>query len=412
MKILVFGGSGKMGAAVAWDLVKQYDVEVVGLVGRRRNTLEGIKEWIDSPKIKTHALDIAHKDKVTPVMKQYDVGVIALPDRRTSYMLAETAIQAHLDIVDMLEEYHRRPDPYETEGLKLPEGMKLDEYGDWLHNTAIENDVVFLDGIGFAPGISNITVGEGIRKLDRAERAVARVGGIPSKASANKRPLRYMITWSFDHVLREYMIKLNVIKDGKIVEVEAASDREVFQFSKFGINETLECAITPGMPSFIYTRTFLKEFSEKTIRWPGHWQGVETLRECGMLDLDPIIIGGSEITPRDFFLAVIEPKLKPDENDTDVCVMWNTVSGIKNGKEAAVNYYLWDEMDTENGISSMARVTGFAASIGALFIGRGRISKTGIVPPEDCIEGKLYDDFIRELKERDITVLEDLNFNE
>ena len=35
--------------------------------------------------------------------------------------------------------------------------------------------------MGFAPGLSNITLGDGIRKLDRADVAIARVGGIPAK---------------------------------------------------------------------------------------------------------------------------------------------------------------------------------------------------------------------------------------
>jgi lysine 6-dehydrogenase len=165
----------------------------------------------------------------------------------------------------MLEEYHRRPDAYETEHLVLPKGMTLDQYGDYLHETAPRNRVTFMDGIGFAPGLSNITCGEGIRKLDKAESAIARVGGIPSKAAAAGRPLRYMITWAFWHVLREYMIKVNVLKDGRLVEVNALMGRECFQFDKFGRNETLECAITPGMPSFIFTRPQLREFAEKQI---------------------------------------------------------------------------------------------------------------------------------------------------
>ena len=40
MKVLIFGGSGKMGAVVAWDLVKEDDVDVVGLVGRHEDTLQ------------------------------------------------------------------------------------------------------------------------------------------------------------------------------------------------------------------------------------------------------------------------------------------------------------------------------------------------------------------------------------
>lgn len=406
MDILVIGGSGKIGATVAWDLVKSNDVNVVGLVDRRADALERTKAWINNPKIKAHVLDIADTQAVKSLMGQYDVGVITLPDRKTSYKVVETAIAAGLNIVDILEEYHRRPDPYEIEGLEIPNGMSIDDYGEWLHKQAVERGVTFLDGMGFAPGISNITVGEGIRKLDSAESAIARVGGIPSKEAAGKHPLRYMITWAFGHVLREYMVKVRVIRNGEIVEVDATSDLEQFRFAEFGRDEVLECAVTPGMPSFIFTRPELKEFMEKTVRWKGHWQGIHTLKECGLLDLQPLEIKGTEIVPREFLLALIEPKLQPLEGDTDVCVMWNTVEGMKDGRRMRLNYYLWDEADTENGISSMARVTGFSAAIGALLIGRGMITDKGIVPPEDGIMGSVYETFMDELEKRGIKIIE------
>jgi lysine 6-dehydrogenase len=407
MKILIFGGSGKIGAAIAWDLVQANDVGVVGLIGRRGDALMKTKARINSPKVRAHVLDVADKHAVKSLMQQYDVGVIALPDRKTSYKVVEMAIEAGLNIVDMLEEYHRIPDPEEVEGLETPVGMTVDDYGEWLHQRAVEHGVTFLDGMGFAPGISNITLGEGIRKLDIAESAIARVGGIPSKNAAGKYPLGYMITWAFEHVLREYMVKVKVIKNGRIVDVEAASELEGFRFTAYGKDEALECAITPGMPSFIYTRSNLNVFMEKTIRWPGHWQGIRVLKECGMLDLQPIEIKGLKIAPREFLLAVIEPKLRPFGGDTDVCVMWNTVVGTKNGRRTKINYYLWDEVDTDHGISAMARVTGFSAAIGALLIGRGAITKKGIVPPEDGIKGALYGKFIEELGKRNIKVLED-----
>jgi lysine 6-dehydrogenase len=66
--------------------------------------------------------------------------------------------------------------------------------------------------------------------------------------------------------------------------VEAASDLEEFRFTEFDQDEALECTITPGMPGFIFTRPDLNEFAEKTIRWPGHWQGSEVLKECSMID--------------------------------------------------------------------------------------------------------------------------------
>jgi len=406
MNVLVFGGSGKIGAAVAWDLVQADDVEKVGIVDRREDALERTKGWIHNPKVHSHALDILDTHALESLMKRYDVGVIALPDRRTSYRVAETAIEAGLNIVDMLEEYHRRPDPYEVEGLELSGDMQPDEYGEWLHGKAVVQGVTFLDGMGFAPGISNITLGEGIRKLDEAETAIARVGGIPSKAAAGRHPLKYMITWAFEHVLREYVVKVKVIRNGAIVEVDAASDLEVFRFDEFDQDEVMECAITPGMPSFVFTRPTLREFAEKTIRWPGHWRGIEALKECGMLDLQSIEIRGQNIAPREFLLSVIEPKLKPLAGDTDVCVMWNTADGTKDGQRTRISYYLWDEGDANNGLSAMARVTGFTAAIGALFIGRGMIKTKGIVSPEDGVSGALYETFIDELRKRGIRIVE------
>jgi saccharopine dehydrogenase-like NADP-dependent oxidoreductase len=406
MKALVFGGSGKIGSAVAWDLAKDPQVKTIGITGRRRDTLEKVKQWVGSDKIVPHILDVDDKDSAMQLMKQYDVGAIAMPDRKTSYKIAHFAIEAGLNIVDMLEEYHRRPDAYETEGLEVPKGMSLNQYGDWLHETAIKNGVTFVDGMGFAPGLSNVTVGEAIRKMDSTETAIARVGGIPSKEAAQKHPLRYMITWAFEHVLREYMISLYVIKDGKVVEVPAIGDREKFHFDKFGKSEDLVCAVTPGMPSFIYSRTSLKNFAEKTVRWPGHWEGVDTLKECGLLNIEPHQFKDMKIVPREFLLSMITPRLRANQGETDVCVMYNTVDGTKGGKKVKIEYFMWDEADKVNNISSMMRVTGFPVAITAKLIMEGLIKEKGIVPVEDCIKGSVYTRFMDELKKRNINILE------
>ena len=406
MKALIFGGSGKIGSAAAWDLAMDKDVQAVGIAGRREHALQQTRDWIGSDKIVPHVLDINDKKQTSDLMREYDVGIIALPDRRTSYKVAQTAIETGLNIVDMLEEYHRHPDAYETEGLEIPQGMELEEYGEWLHQTALENGVTFIDGMGFAPGLSNVTTGEAIRNMDAAESVIARVGGIPDKESSKRHPLRYIITWTFEHVLREYMIKLKVIKDGKVVEVPAIQDREIFNFNKFGKNEILQCAVTPGMPSYIYTRSQLKDFAERTIRWPEHWQGVDTLKECGLLDLEPWDFDGHKIVPRDFLFSLITPKLKPLPGDKDVSVMYNTTRGMKNGKKIKIEHFMWDEPDEKNGMSSMMRTTGFPVAIAAKFLLEGLITEKGIVPPEDAITGEVYDRFIEEIKKRNINILE------
>lgn len=409
MKVLVFGGSGKMGSAVAWDLAKNYQVEevgIIGITGRQENTLKKIKKWINSNKIVLHAIDVNNRQETMKLMEKYDVGAIALPNRKCSYKVVDMAIDTGLNTVDILEEYHRKPDKYEVEGLEIPSGMTLNEYGESLHQKAVKNGVTFIDGMGFAPGLTNITLGEGIRKMDQADSAIARCGGIPAKEFAYKHPLKYMITWTFEHVLREYMVKVDVVKDGKIVEANAMDDLEKFRFNQLGRDEELTCAITPGMPSFLYTRPQLKECTEKTIRWPGHWEGVKMLKECGMLESTPVNFKNMKISPREFLSFVITPRLKPLEGETDVCVMWNTVTGVKNGQKIRIDYYMWEEADLEKGISAMGRVTAFPEAIATVMLGKGEITKKGIVAPEDAIEGKIYEKYFEELKRRKINILE------
>ena len=413
MKILVLG-TGNMGCGVVWDLVQNEAVTEVGLVDICEDTLDEVKELADACacaipeiKVKLHHADVTKLDEIVPLMARYDVGVITLANRYLSYQALEAAIEAGLDVVDMLEEYHRRPDEDEIEGLRVPEGMTLEQYGDWLHARALERGVLLLDGIGFAPGLSNVVVEAGIRRLDVAEKAVARVGGIPSKEIADQHPLRYVITWAFAHVLREYVVKVNVRRNGQVLKVNAATELERFHFRHFGQDEELVCAITPGMPSFIFTHPELQEFSEKTIRWPGHWVGVNVLKDCGLLDLEPVDFQGQTIVPREFLNTLLEPRLQPKAGQIDdVCVMWCSVEGIRDGRPARVDYYMWEQADLDNGVTAMARTTAFPAAIAAVMIGQGKITQKGIVPPEKALTGPLYLEFLDELKKRDIQILE------
>lgn len=177
------------------------------------------------------------------------------------------------------------------------------------------------------------------------------------------------------------MVRVPIRLDGRVVEVDALTGRERFRFQACGVDEELECAVTPGMPSFIHTRPELRSFAEKTIRWPGHYDAIQTLKECGLLALEPVDVDGRAVVPRKVLSAVLTPRLLPGPGEGDVCVMWNTVEGTKGGRRARVDYYLWDEADRETGISSMARVTGFSAAIGARMLAEGRSPGRGSSPP-------------------------------
>lgn len=395
-----------IGRAVAWDLARDPDVTSIGLIAPRPEELESTRRWLASPRVNCHTVTAEDRQPMIATLKHYDVAVVALPDRRSDYLCIESVLAAGLNCVDVLEDYHRNPEPSETEQLQLPAGMPLEEYGESLHGRALEHGVTLLDGMGFSPGIANITLGDAIRQLDKAETAVARVGGIPSKSAAVRHPLGYMITWDFAHVLREYMVRLRVIKNGEVIEVSAGSDVESVRFQALGQDEVLEGANTAGMPSFLHTRPGLKYFAEKTLRWPGHWEAVQTLKDCGLLDLEPIGYRGESIVPREFLNAILTPRLRPRPGESDICVMFNTVIGKHHGLTLQIEHFMWDEADPVAGLTAMQRTTGFSAAIAARMLARGQITTKGIVPPEDAICGNLYREFLAALAERHVLVRE------
>jgi saccharopine dehydrogenase-like NADP-dependent oxidoreductase len=101
---------------------------------------------------------------------------------------------------------------------------------------------------------------------------------------------------------------------------------------------------------------------------------------------------------------LITPRLQQQPGDTDVCVMYNTLIGKKDGRKVKTEYFMWDTADTVHGLSSMMRATGFTVAIAVRMVAGGRIKEKGIVPPEDGVYGPLYDEFIGELAKRNIVI--------
>lgn len=402
MRVLVLG-IGKMGRVAAEDLAAAAEVSRVGLVDANARALAAAASRMPREKVATYAVRVDDRPRLVELMRNHDVVLATLPDRALSYAAWECAIAAGVPLVDILEEYHRRPDAEETEGLEIPADLTPQEFGEHLHAAALERGIIMLDGMGFAPGLSNLTLQAGIDSLDHAEEAIARVGGIPDEAARPNHPLGYMITWRFDHVLREYVAPARVIVDGRSTEVQALTGGvEPFHMTVDGEVKELECAVTPGMPSFPYTRPSLRTFAEKTVRWPGHWNAVQTLRECGMLSLDRVrhSENGEEgwVTPRAVLSSVMEPLLRPGPDERDVCVMWNHVTGTKNGSRTTLRYSLWEASDPDRGWSAMARVTAHPAAVATIMVGLGRFAERGIVAPEECIRGDLYREFMDRLR--------------
>lgn len=408
LKILVIG-CGKMGSVISWDLCKYEAVESVGLVDNDSPSLEKAASWIQDKRVTTHLLGGNFREQLVAMMKSYDVGIGALPMIKQTNQLIEMAIEAEINLVDIYGEYYRRPNEFYLDGFNIPPDATGEAYGELLHQQALGKDITILCCMGFAPGLSNMTLGQGIAHMDKAYTAIARVGGIPDIEVADKYPMKYMVTWCWDQAIDSAMGKTRILKDGTFQFVDAMSEYELFDFKAFGKDLKLEAFITPGMESFLFTRPNLESCYEKTIRWPGYKDSMSFLKSCGFFGKNPIEFKDRKIVPREVAARIMEPELAPKNGAGDVSIMWNTVTGEKDGAFSQIDYYMWVDSDIENNISSMARATGFPASISAVLLGRGHSIPRGIVSPEDAFDRALYTSMINELETKGVVIKESVS---
>lgn len=140
----------------------------------------------------------------------------------------------------------------------------------------------------------NILVGYGASKLDRVESIQLYVGGIPVKPEP---PLNYTRVFSLEGVIDHYTEPAKIIRDGQLVKVESLSGVEPIYFDQFG---TLEAFYTSGGTSTLY-KTFpnVKTLEYKTVRYKGHAEKFQLLRELGFFDRDNIVnVDGVEVKVR------------------------------------------------------------------------------------------------------------------
>ena len=156
--------------------------------------------------------------------------------------------------------------------------------------------------------------------------------------------------------------------------------------------------------AFRYEGT-IPEMEYKTLRYPGHAEIMETIRELGLLDLDPVDVKGVKVSPRDLFVAVVGPKLSKPKGK-DLLALRVIVKGTKDGKPAERRFDLIDRYDEAHGISAMMRTTGYSLSITGQMQARKQVGPPGVWTPDECMPAEAY---IRELRARGIELGETVN---
>lgn len=358
MKIIVLG-AGLVGSPMAIDLAKDKNFKVT-LVDIDKNKLDSVDTVFG---IDTKVSDLSVKKNVRKIIKNYDMVINAVPGFM-GFETLKTIIEEKKDVVDI---------------AFFPEDPFL------LDELAKENGVKAVVDCGVAPGMSNMFAGYIEKELDELDDLIIYVGGLPVDRTL---PFQYKAPFSPVDVIEEYTRPARLVENGKIVVREALTEPEYIDFPGVG---TLEAFNSDGLRSLAYTING-KNMKEKTLRYPGHLEKMVLLKEMGFFDKEKIDFNGSSVSPLDMSSRLLIPQWKFENDDRDITVLRVIIEGVKDGKKVRYTYDLFDKFDTKTKIHSMARTTGYTATVTARLLAKGLYDRVGISPPEyigrekGCIE--------------------------
>jgi lysine 6-dehydrogenase len=346
MKKIVVLGAGRVGAPIAVDLAKKFEVTIVDLSNKNFKSLE-------KKKIKTVLANLQLNNEIDRVVKDADIVVSAVPGFM-GYQTLKRIIENGKDAVDI---------------AFFPESpFDLD-------NLAKLNKVTAVTDAGVAPGMGNIILGHHHSRMD-VQSYECLVGGLPF---ARTWPYEYKAVFSPIDVIEEYVRPARFIQNGQLVVREALSDPELVEFEEVG---TLESWNSDGLRSLIFTMTDVPNMIEKTMRYPGTINYLKALRETGFFSYDEVDINGQKIRPIDLTSKLLFPLWELKEGEEDFTVMRIIITGEENGSQVEYRYDLFDRYDHKTKTISMARTTGYTCTAIVELIAENRFKREGICPPE------------------------------
>ena len=375
MKYLVLG-AGMMGSAAAYDLAKSGPDNQVILADINIQTAKRSAGAI-APNVQPVRLDVNSNRDLVEVMKGC-VAVISAVTYSVNLQVTRAALQAGVHVCDL----GGNNDVVEKQ-------LALD-------GEARTKGVTVIPNCGLAPGLINILAVTASKEFDTLDSIRLRVGGLPRHP---RPPLNYQIVFSVEGLINEYVEQALVIQDGELKHIESMSGLEEIEFPEpFGM---LEAFATSGglstLPELFAGR--VKTLDYKTIRYPGHCEKFKTLLDLGFATREPMMVGGSVKTNREFFADLLGKKL--DFGDKDVVLARATITGTRKGAEKVLAYEFVDHYDETASITAMMRATAFPTSITAQMLANGTIRERGVKPPEQCVPG---DALIEELGKRNMRI--------
>ena len=370
MRAVVLGG-GRVGAAMVRDLAAD-DTFDVTLVDASEATLA----HFSGEDVTCDKADLSRAEEVRRVVADQDLVIGAVPGPM-GFETVRTVLEAGKNIVDISF--------FEQDAFELQEAAE-------------KHGVVCLVDCGVAPGASNLILGRMEAELDAVSSFVCYVGGLPV---ARRWPYEYKAPFSPIDVIAEYTRPVRLREHGRDVVRPALGRPEMLHFDGIG---TLEAFETDGLRSLMKTSD-VPTMVEKTLRYPGHREKMQMLRDTGFFAEEPTTLrDGTTVRPVDLTAELLFKEWKAEPGEEEFTVLRVIVEGVRDGRSVRHTFDLFDRTDAATGTSSMARTTGYPCTGATRLVAAGKYKHAGISPPEFLGRADgCFDAILRDLEARNVT---------
>lgn len=372
MRVLALGGAGDMGRTAVTTLINSPGIEAITVADRNYESAEKFINLANTKKASATKIDVTDRRQLMDLISRHDLVMSSVgPYYKFGPSITEACIEAGKSCADICDDW--KP---------MLNVLSMDE-------KARQAGITIIPGIGASPGLSNLMAVLGASELDEVDEIVTAwgagkaVSGPPQPHHVKKKFLDEAgvsgENAAVAHLLYECLESIPTFRNGAITYIEPLSDAAPIRFPghedtrayHIGHPEPVTIPRAVKANSVSNVMFYGKSFIELLRKFVGQIkQGVLSIEQAALqLQLDMItnaeIIGAESTSP-----------LPP------ICA---TVTGMKNGTRKRIAVGL-----THIPYGQMAGSTGVPLAIAIMMLAEGRITLTGVQPPELAIEPRYF----------------------
>lgn len=377
MKLVVLGGGGSQALYGIRNLINQGSVfDEVIISSRNLEKNKKIVEELNSPIVKAAEVDVTDSDALYELIKDCDVVANATgPYHLLAYGIIETTIKADKDYIDFCDDIEVFNEIFESD----------------LPKKAEEKGLSMIMGVGASPGIISILACSAEKRyFDSLDEAIFYFA-IDEKEPGGPAVLAHML---------ESIHNAPYIKDGKLHSEPSFMEEWDFDFGEpYGTRKVSRI----GHPEVFTFPRYSPEIENVSVKFSfepiAAYEGFRNLLLTGLTSEEEIKVNNNLISPRDFGLALLlaDKASKKEMTDEELEEFLKEVTasaavelhGKKGEKEVSYIGRLG---------GNMAPLTSIPFITGAEMLGKGEITKKGIMVAEEAFEDP--DKFIKEVDRR------------